>query len=306
MSAPPAAPPPEAPSSRDSGIGAFSLGECPNCGTTLRGAFCHRCGEKKLSPRDLSVANVFHEVVNDFLHLDNRILRTLRMLLTRPGELTRAYFEGGRSKYTKPLTLFVLLNILFFIIQPHTGLLQYSFRSYLGTTSATLGYRERLVAAKLAASGEPQSLYAVRFDARLAEQKKSLLIFSVPVLAGIMKLIYGRRRHYVEHLVFAVHTYAILLLTLGFGLGILLRYLIVAIHPLGSVGEALAHALGSEAGLGTVVFIVIASYSFLALRRAYRDSSRWAIMRAGMIAFTVMMLVPAYQISLFFITLWTT
>lgn len=279
---------------------------CPNCGTTLVGSFCHSCGEKKLSARDLSVATVFHEVFNDFLHLDNRILRTLRVLLTKPGELTRAYFEGGRSRYTKPLTLFVLLNILFFIIQPHTGLLQYSFASYLGKSATGLGYRTRLVDAKLAASGEPRNLYAVRFDSRLAEQKKSLLIFSVPILAGIMKLLYGRRRHFVEHLVFAVHIYAIMLLTLGVGIGVLLHYLIVAIHPLGSLGGTVANALGGEAGLGSVVFIVIASYSFLALRRAYRDRTRWAVPRAAVIALTVMMLVPVYQITLFFITIWTT
>lgn len=96
--------------------GASSFGECGNCKTPLAGPFCSQCGEKKFSARDYSVVHIADEILGEFTHLDTKFLRTLKVLLTKPGELSRAYFHGGRSRYTKPLTLFVIINIIFFLV----------------------------------------------------------------------------------------------------------------------------------------------------------------------------------------------
>ena len=64
-------------------------GECLNCGAGLAGPFCSQCGQRDVPPhpttRDL-VGDAYDELVG----WDGKFAQTIRLLLTRPGELTRA------------------------------------------------------------------------------------------------------------------------------------------------------------------------------------------------------------------------
>ena len=125
MAAPPSRPStPPVPSSEP---GAFSAGACGNCGAQLAGPFCSQCGEKKFSRHDYSLGHFVEEALDGLAHFDSRFLRTLKLLLTRPGELSNAFFHGGRSRYTKPLSLFIIINVIFFFVQPHTGIFGYKY-----------------------------------------------------------------------------------------------------------------------------------------------------------------------------------
>jgi hypothetical protein len=59
--------------------GAFSLGTCGNCGAQLTDSFCSHCGEKKLSPKDYSLAHLAEEALDGLTHFDTRFLRTLKL-----------------------------------------------------------------------------------------------------------------------------------------------------------------------------------------------------------------------------------
>src|SRR5258708_12402152 len=71
---------------------------CANCGASLGGAYCHVCGQKAVSS-DVSLHDFAHEAMHEFGHLDGKIVRTLRLLVAKPGMLTREFLDGRRSRY---------------------------------------------------------------------------------------------------------------------------------------------------------------------------------------------------------------
>jgi hypothetical protein len=241
-------------------------------------------------------------VLGEFTHFDTKFLRTLKVLLLKPGELSRAYFHGGRSRYTKPLTLFVIINVLFFLLQPHMRLLRFGYANYLKNPAYQAAVNRRLVETK----ESPQS-YSVRFDANLQNQKKSLLIMSVPVLALVMAVAFaGTHRRYAEHLVFSVQVYAFLLIYL------LLAVLVFfpafwALRAGGQAGEPLLRVLEREATIIAIAVAGLIIYMYHGLQRAYNASRLRAAITAFVLAWVVMFLFGiVYQNALFFATFWTT
>ena len=92
--------------------GQHEHGLCLNCGTTLRGAFCYACGQAGHVHRTL--ASIGHDLLHGVFHFEGKIWRTLPMLLTRPGELTRRYIAGERARFVSPLALFLFSVFLMF------------------------------------------------------------------------------------------------------------------------------------------------------------------------------------------------
>ena len=56
------------------------------------------------------------ELLRVVFEFDGRAYKTAFRLMTRPGFLTREYFEGRRVSYTPPLRLFLIISIGFFLI----------------------------------------------------------------------------------------------------------------------------------------------------------------------------------------------
>lgn len=78
---------------------------CPNCDTPIVGHYCHECGQSAHLPR--SIGHIFHDIMHGVLHFDSKGWRTLPMLVTRPGTLTRDYVEGKRARYVAPFSMFL-------------------------------------------------------------------------------------------------------------------------------------------------------------------------------------------------------
>ncbi|MDP9414521.1 MAG: DUF3667 domain-containing protein, partial [Pseudomonadota bacterium] len=85
---------------------------CLNCGTSLIGDYCHRCGQQGHVHRTLGA--FWHDLAHSVLHLDGKIWRTLPLLAWHPGELTRRYIEGERARFVSPMALFLFSVFLMF------------------------------------------------------------------------------------------------------------------------------------------------------------------------------------------------
>lgn len=92
--------------------GLHDHGLCLNCGTTLQGEFCHACGQNGHVHRTLT--SIGHDLLHGVFHFEGKIWRTLPMLFTRPGELTRRYIAGERARFVSPLALFLFSVFLMF------------------------------------------------------------------------------------------------------------------------------------------------------------------------------------------------
>lgn len=281
--------------------GASSFGECGNCGAILTGPFCSQCGEKKVTAKDYSISHLAEETLGVFTHFDSKFFRTLKVLFKKPGELSRAYFRGGRSRYTKPLTVFVIINIVFFVVQPHTGLLHDKYDNYIKYPTYGARVREHLLATK-----EPEQTYAARFNTNLQNQKKSLLIVSVPLLALAMALVFfGTRRTYAEHLVFSVQVYTFVLIFLGATVALFFP-LAMLLRALGPATTPALRFLESDLVVVGMLITGLAVYMYFGLRRAYETSRVRAALSAFILAWTVAILIGVYHEAVFFATFWTT
>lgn len=89
---------------------------CANCGAPLTGEYCQVCGERRLRPDEHTLRHIVGDWFEAFSHGEGRLLNSLRILLLKPGELTREYFRGRRVPYTRPVALFFAINLLYFLL----------------------------------------------------------------------------------------------------------------------------------------------------------------------------------------------
>ena len=88
---------------------------CRNCGHQAPLEFCPACGqETTLHPPTL--VEFLHEFVGHYVALEGTLWQTLKLLLTRPGRLTREYLGGRRRRYVLPLRLYLTCSFLFFLV----------------------------------------------------------------------------------------------------------------------------------------------------------------------------------------------
>ena len=88
---------------------------CRNCGTQAPLEFCPACGqETTLHPPTL--VEFLHEFVGHYVALEGALWQTLKLLLTKPGRLTREYLAGRRRRYVLPLRLYLTCSFLFFLV----------------------------------------------------------------------------------------------------------------------------------------------------------------------------------------------
>ncbi|HMJ07241.1 MAG TPA: DUF3667 domain-containing protein [Chthoniobacterales bacterium] len=91
------------------------LTHCENCQAPLTGPFCAQCGQHAIDYRR-SIMAVMIDAADSFFDWDTKFLRTLGVLLVRPGKLTNDFNAGRRMSYMHPLRLYLLGSIAFFLM----------------------------------------------------------------------------------------------------------------------------------------------------------------------------------------------
>ncbi|MBC8143887.1 MAG: DUF3667 domain-containing protein, partial [Armatimonadetes bacterium] len=90
---------------------------CLNCGAAVPPAdrFCGKCGqENETSP--VSFAALMREVWESFVQIDATLLRTLRLLVFRPGFLSAEYVRGRRGAYLSPFKMYLAVSAVYFLL----------------------------------------------------------------------------------------------------------------------------------------------------------------------------------------------
>lgn len=85
---------------------------CLNCGAELVGTYCHECGQQATNTNS-TVMEFILEYLNNAYMWDPKFIRTLWLLVCKPGFLTKAFLEGKAIPYVHPLKLNMFLLFVF-------------------------------------------------------------------------------------------------------------------------------------------------------------------------------------------------
>jgi len=88
---------------------------CYNCGTPLRGPWCHACGQAA-HDYHRKAHHLIAEAIESLFHADGRFWRTVPRLVADPAGLTRAYLAGKRAPQIPPMRLVLITLVLVFLI----------------------------------------------------------------------------------------------------------------------------------------------------------------------------------------------
>ncbi|MEO5720491.1 MAG: DUF3667 domain-containing protein, partial [Chthoniobacterales bacterium] len=92
-----------------------ALTHCENCEAPLNGPYCAQCGQHAIDYKR-SLMQVMIDAADSFFDWDTKFVRSLGILLTRPGRLTNDFNAGRRVRYMHPLRLYFLASIAFFLL----------------------------------------------------------------------------------------------------------------------------------------------------------------------------------------------
>ena len=88
---------------------------CPNCGGPRADRFCPRCGQNDRS-YIRSLPRMVWEFLREAFELDSRLVRTLKLMAVRPGELPAEFSRDRRASYASPVRLFLFASLAFFFV----------------------------------------------------------------------------------------------------------------------------------------------------------------------------------------------
>ena len=277
---------------------------CAACGEPLIGAYCHACGERRPQPEDESLAHFLREQFAEVTSADGRLWRSLRALAV-PGKLTVEYVTGRRGLYLRPVRLFLIGNILFFLMLTLSGANSVflggadTFRTY----SAFGRWADAELASGAGAAGVDQPAYDAAFSQHAETLSTTLIAALIPGLALALAavLFWAGAASGVRHLVFATHFLAVAMLG-SVGVALLLIPVQLGLHLLGLHGAA--GTLG--ASLDPIIGLALSVYFVAAVRRAYATGWPTAVAAsAAVLAAFSLVVLQAYQALLFVVTLWT-
>lgn len=183
---------------------AASAGEftCANCATLASGSHCPACGQKRIHEGDLALRHAWHHVAHELTHLDGKVFTTLRLLLTRPGQLTLDFLEGRRARHIHPIRVFIAIGFLFFLLaklNPPFDVGEAFGPTLQGDALATLDRR----AADL---GTTREALLAKASAASAAAFKTVSLCATFAGGFVLWLLFRRQRRYLaEHLVMTLH-----------------------------------------------------------------------------------------------------
>jgi hypothetical protein len=263
---------------------------CLNCGTAMSGRFCSECGQGTTDP-DPTLREYLREVAAEFLLWDGKLFTTFRLLLARPGELTREFLAGRRVRFISPLRLYLTCSVLYFFLRAIAPESVVIVRAGPAVNTRVSGFvvqeqseGDALVQLdRMARSEKPVSRlvgqhfgnalrHSGEFAAAVRENTPRMMFVLVPLFAALAAMIFrNRRMHYPQHLTFALHAHAFLFLAL-----------IPTLVPRIVKGRPYEAPVSALAVAGS--FIAIGVYLVLAIRQVYGGTTRGALVRGAILA----------------------
>ena len=258
---------------------------CLNCGhefATPRPNFCPACGQET-DVRPPTLGAFLQQFGGAYFSTEGAMWRTLKLLLFKPGELTRQYLSGRRKHYVLPLRLYLTISVVTLLLVRVLGGVEVDLATVKGfdpknanaitIAQGRAGMKNgefyctdlppwlcRQLKARIDLDAPAFQRQVEHFGERFAANLGAAMFVLLPSFASWLMLAYrNRRMRYTEHLVFALHLHAFWFV-------------------------ALALALTESTWLSAIAITTMPVYAMLALKRVYGGRLWPRLVRAALVS----------------------
>lgn len=269
---------------------------CKSCSHKFHGIYCNLCGEKVLETGDRSFRNFIN---NALTFADNKFLKTLWMIIRYPGLLSKEYAEGRRVNYLRPLQLFFVLNLIYFLF-PLLQLFNTSLHTQMHLRTHSPLVRS-MVYSKVGRDALALEGYSLMYNQRSTSLAKLLIIVFVILASVPMILIYRKRnRYFTDHVTLAVELTSFNLAMNAIFLSIFLMAMNKLLHWTHSGWEKYLDDFTL-----TIIFVLTNTYFlFKAGRTFYGQMGKRLILKVLLGLLGLFIALELYKLTLFLITFW--
>jgi len=272
---------------------------CKACGHLFTGKFCNNCGEKVYGDQDKNLKHLMEDAFHFFTHFDNKFLKTVKLVLLKPGYLSHQYSGGIRKPFFKPVSLFIICVILYLLFPFFKGLnMRYYTYETAGNTYAP--FVAPVIKKKLANNTYSVEQLAERYDQASPKFAKLLILLYLPFTAFALQwLFFRRKKYYFDHFIMATEMNSFYILV-GYLIVPLFAYLIVWIWP---------SAVRLFEDGSSFYFVILGMYSMafaVALKRFYQEKWIWIIPKTILFLWIFLFLIKfVYNVILFYLVMLT-
>jgi hypothetical protein len=253
-----------------------------------------------------------------YFHYDSKFWQTLKALWFSPGKLTLAYWNKQRMRYIPPISLYIFISAVYFLLQsvtdvkkPSGHLVTERSRDTISTPVANVVLDQAPTEADSALNNKEEvrgtnefasidNYLNNKFD--LIKKKHGdpadyikehvwhtfpkLFFFMIPFMALILKMLFFRRKElmFVNHAIFSLHYHA-----LWFSV-----FALLALNPIKHI-ENILHV---------VLFAIVARYLVVSQKRVYGLGSGQAIFYTFTIGFLYTILLGSLLLADILLMLW--
>ncbi len=273
---------------------------CKSCGNIFVGLYCNQCGEKVIEPKDRKFKTFLGSVLIATTFVDNKFAKSLWLTIKNPGFLSREYVDGRRVKYMRPLQLFFILNLVYFLFPT----LQ-MFNATLQSQQYVLPHRKlahRLVLEKIHKDGLDMQGFELMYNDKTTNLAKLLVVMFVIVASLPLSLIFRKKnRYFTDHVALSVELTSFNLAVNA----IALTMIFFIISKLFSWGNLSSGSYLNDLTL-TIIFVITNLYFiFRSARTFYNKKGTRLVIKAMLGVVGLFLALEAYRFLLFFITLWS-
>lgn len=270
-------------------------GTCRNCGSKLEGTYCSNCGERAFVPGEHSVRHFLGDVLNAITFLDTKFLRTLKLMIVRPGAMSYQYINGRRVPFIKPMSMFFIVNLVYFMFAMGDALNSTLYSQLNNMPHSSIA--KEMVVKKIKAEKISEKAFTASYESQSTDMAKMWLVllvlfFSIPL--GIVNI--GRKVFFFDHLIVSLEFISIGTIYMF----IILPWLTALAHKLGAFP---GQDLDSTIKYPLIVIAVVLLFFFE--RNTYKQNLFRSLTKAALLLFFFYLTLQLYRASLFFITMWT-
>src|SRR5882757_7008273 len=175
---------------------------CKSCGNHFTGNYCNLCGEKVLHAADRSFKKLLSNMLLTITFADSKFIKTLWLILSKPGFISKETTEGRRIKYLPPLSLFFVLNLAYFLF-PVIQLFNASLNTQLRTPLAR--FYKGIVTSKAVAMDMDLASFSLVYNLKTVTFAKLMVMVFVVISSLPLNILYRKRnRFFIDHVGYMV------------------------------------------------------------------------------------------------------